>query len=46
MQGENGRKSGVYVLYMSILIGLAHEGVFNAAAATQLVFQQLARRIP
>ncbi|MDV5860331.1 hypothetical protein QM298_05030 [Pseudomonas mendocina] len=25
---------------MSILIGLAHEPVFNAAVATQIVFQQ------
>ncbi|OZB26670.1 MAG: hypothetical protein B7X51_13230 [Pseudomonas sp. 34-62-33] len=28
---------------MSILIGLAHEPVFNAAVATQIVFQQPAR---
>ncbi|TXR40603.1 hypothetical protein FVE88_03980 [Ectopseudomonas mendocina] len=28
---------------MSILIGLAHEPVFNAAVATQIVFQQPVR---
>ncbi|PZP81174.1 MAG: hypothetical protein DI578_11850 [Ectopseudomonas oleovorans] len=28
---------------MSILIGLAHEPVFNAAVATQIVFQQPAK---
>ena len=28
---------------MSILIGLAHEPVFNAAMTTQIVFQQPAR---
>jgi hypothetical protein len=28
---------------MSILIGLAHEPVFNAAMATQVVFQQPAK---
>ncbi|TXR39441.1 hypothetical protein FVE88_09310 [Ectopseudomonas mendocina] len=30
---------------MSILIGLAHEPVFNAAVATQIVFQQPAKRL-
>ncbi len=29
MQGKNRRKSGVYELYMSILIGLAHEPVIT-----------------
>ncbi|TXR41489.1 hypothetical protein FVE88_00170 [Ectopseudomonas mendocina] len=31
---------------MSILIGLAHEPVFNAAVATQIVFQQPANPLP
>ncbi|MDV5860239.1 hypothetical protein QM298_04545 [Pseudomonas mendocina] len=30
---------------MSILIGLAHEPVFNAAVATQIVFQQPAKAV-
>jgi hypothetical protein len=35
MQGKNRRKSGVYML-----VNEHFEPVFNAAAATQIVFQQ------
>ena len=49
MQGENVRKSGVYTRSLHVVCRFAtphFEPVFNAAAATQIVFQQAVKRLP